>query len=141
MVKNIKEVHPNSIVLYEIGAFYYAYNRDAYIISYLFNYKLKKVNDDIYSSAFPKKYIARIKSKIETNKIDYILLDVRNNYEVIEKSENRNLNKYYKIFNKAQQFVKNKRRIDIVVDKLLLKIEQNDFLEKIRKIESIINES
>lgn len=39
-IKNIKLVHPNDIALVNVGNFYYAYGKDAYILSYLFKYKL-----------------------------------------------------------------------------------------------------
>ena len=45
MVENIKKVHPSVIIFYEIGTFYYTYGKDAYIISYMFDYKLRKVNN------------------------------------------------------------------------------------------------
>ena len=47
MVENIKKVHPSVIIFYEIGTFYYTYGKDAYIISYMFDYKLRKVNNSI----------------------------------------------------------------------------------------------
>ena len=64
MVENIKKIHPSTIIFYEIGTFYYIYGKDAYIISYMFDYKLRKVNNNnLYSSAFPKKYISKISTK------------------------------------------------------------------------------
>ena len=142
MVENIKKVHPSVIIFYEIGTFYYTYGKDAYIISYMFDYKLRKVNNsNIESSAFPKKYISKIKTKIEKNKIDYILIDVRNNYEVCEKDENGNLNNYDKIYEKAHYYVKCKKRIQLIGEKLLTKIEEINFKEKIKRIENIINEN
>lgn len=69
MVETIKEIHPHVIIFYEIGAFYYTYGKDAYILLYLFNYKLREVsNSNLYSCAFPKKYINRIKFKIDITK-------------------------------------------------------------------------
>ena len=41
IIKTIKEVHPKDLVLVKIGSFYHIYGKDAYIISYLFGYKLK----------------------------------------------------------------------------------------------------
>ena len=40
-IKNIKLVHPNDIALVNVGKFYYAYGKDAYILSYLFKYKFR----------------------------------------------------------------------------------------------------
>ena len=43
MIKVIKEIHPESLVLVKVGKFYNAYGKDSYILSYLFGYKLKTV--------------------------------------------------------------------------------------------------
>ena len=45
MIKNIKQIHPKDIILVEVGKFYYAYGKDAYILSYMFQYKLTKIPD------------------------------------------------------------------------------------------------
>ena len=41
VVKTIKFVHEFCVVLVKIGTFYSVYGKDAYIISYLFKYKIK----------------------------------------------------------------------------------------------------
>ena len=35
MAKNIKEVHPDTLVCYKVGAFVNCYGKDAYILSFL----------------------------------------------------------------------------------------------------------
>lgn len=80
IVKAIKQIHPEYIVLIKIGKFYYSYSKDAYIVSYIFNYKLKIVEENIRVCAFPvfilNKIMAKckrtIKTRIETSsKIPY----------------------------------------------------------------------
>ncbi len=41
MVKAIEQIHPKDVVLFKIGSFYHAYSKDSYILSYLFEYKIK----------------------------------------------------------------------------------------------------
>ena len=82
IVKAIKQIHPEYIVLIKIGKFYYSYSKDAYIISYIFNYKLKIVEKNIKVCAFPVFALNKIIAKLEENKINYIAVDRRNNYEV-----------------------------------------------------------
>ena len=94
IVKAIKQIHPEYIVLIKIGKFYYSYSKDAYIVSYIFNYKLKIVEENIRVCAFPVFILNKIMAKLEENKINYIIIDRRNNYEVDEKFDNGNLNKY-----------------------------------------------
>lgn len=45
-IKVIKRIHPEDIVLLKVGTFYHTYSKDAYIISYLFNYQIKKVEEN-----------------------------------------------------------------------------------------------
>lgn len=44
--------------------------------------------------AFLKKYFGKVVSTLEEKKINYLIIDPRNNYDVDEKSDNRNLNTY-----------------------------------------------
>ena len=41
MIKSIKEIHPKDLALFEEGAFYKSYGKDAYIISGIFGYNIK----------------------------------------------------------------------------------------------------
>ena len=79
IVKTVKEIHKEDIVFVKIGKFYQVYGKDAYIISYLFDYKLKKV-EEVYMCGFPESSKNRVIAKIEEKKINYIILDRRNNY-------------------------------------------------------------
>ena len=74
IAKTIKKIHIKDIVLIKIWSFYYAYDRDLYILSFLFSYRLNKI-EDVYSYAFSTKSL---------KKINYIIIDRRNNYEVDE---------------------------------------------------------
>ena len=138
MSKNIKEIHPNKVVLYKVGTFYNAYGKDAYIVSYIFGYNIKQGKDNIAICGFPSSIISKVEASFENKKIDYILLDVRNNYDEDEKQENGNLNKYEEILEKATRYVKLKRRIDEIHNYLLDEIFKEDIKGKIRKIEDII---
>ena len=60
IVKNIKQVHPEHIILIKIGKFYYSYRKDAYIISYIFGYKLKNIE----VCAFPVFILNKIMAKL-----------------------------------------------------------------------------
>ena len=138
IVKNIKQIHPEYIALIKIGKFYYSYGKDAYIISYIFNYKIKKVEENVCVCAFPVSITNKIISKLEENKINYLLIDRRNNYEVDEKSNNKNLNKYDIFFEKAKKFINLKNRIDNIYDYLISNMENEK--ELIKQIENVINE-
>ncbi len=141
IVKDIKLVHPKDIALIEIGKFYYAYGRDAYIISYLFKYKLVMVEQyNIYNVAFPKSSLPKVIAELENKKINYMLIDRRNNYYVQEKSDNKNLNSYDKFFEKAKKYINLQKRINNISNYLLQNINNPDITEKLKKMETIINE-
>ena len=140
IVKAIKQIHPEYIVLIKIGKFYYSYSKDAYIVSYIFNYKLKIVEENIRVCAFPVFILNKIIAKLEENKINYIVIDRRNNYEVDEKIDNGNLNKYNFYLEKSKRYINQKNRIEKIYNYLVYNIEKNENNKLIKEIDSLINE-
>lgn len=138
MIKTIKEIHPKDIILVKIGSFYHIYGRDAYIISYLFGYKLKAFEEKYVTCGFPIDCISKIMAKIEEKKINYITLDRRNNYEEDEVSDNRNLNQYDVYYEKAKKYVNLKIRVDNIYKVLTEELENENIKEKIIKLEEIV---
>ena len=106
MAKNIKQIHPDSVICYRTGKFYSVYGKDSYILSNIFNYKIDKIQNDIPKCGFPINASKRVMAKMEEEKIDYIFLDVKNNYDVEEKNSNGNLNNYTKILEESYKKVK-----------------------------------
>ena len=107
-------------------------------MSYLLGYAIKNTNDNIPTCGFPKNAINKVIVKLEKNKIDYVIIDTRNNYEVDSESYNKNLNNYDKILEKAHNYVKIKKRLERIETSLISKIDKPETLEKIKKIESIV---
>ena len=91
------------------------YGKDAYIISYIFDYKLKKV-EEVYMCGFPQDSYNKVIAKLEEKKINYMILVRRNNYEIDEFCDNKNLNTYTTYFEKAKWSLK--------IGKLLLEKEE-----------------
>ena len=55
MAKDIKKVYPEDVVMYKVGNFVQSFGKDAYIISYIFDYKLRSTKDNVAkSNRFPK---------------------------------------------------------------------------------------
>lgn len=90
---------------------------------------------------FQKKYFGRIASKLEEKKINYLIIDPRNNYDVNEKSDNRNLNTYEEEFKKAYFIEQQRKRINKVNEKLYEYIGKKEFKTIIKKVEEILNEN
>ena len=57
VIKTIKEINPETVILIQIGAFYHAYGKDAYILSYLCDYQIKSVENSYNTCGFPKSRI------------------------------------------------------------------------------------
>ena len=89
---------------------------------------------------FPESSINKVIAKLEDNKINYLILDRRNNYEVEEIYDNKNLNTYSKYFEKARKYINCKIRIDKINNFLIENIGNESFKEIISKMEEIINE-
>lgn len=139
IVENVKKIHPEYVVFVNIGKFYYTYRRDSYIISYLFNYKLNKF-DNISRCGFSDNSINKVIAKLEQNKINYIVLDRKNNYDVVNKLNNKNLNNYNKIFEKSKININLKKRIDNINMYLYSNLNNSQINKILTNMEKIINE-
>ena len=64
-------MHPEDITMVKVGNFYRVYGKDAYIIAYLFKYKISEEND-IMVSGFPTSSIKKVEARLENKKINYI---------------------------------------------------------------------
>ena len=141
MIQTIKLIHKFDIVFIRVGTFYQVYGKDSYIISYLFDYKIKFV-EKISTCGFPKNSINRIMAKLEELKINYIIVDKKNNYDVDLFYDNKNLNTYEKYYSQAKIYVNLKIRVNNIYDFLTKKIDEKDtnVKEIIKDIENLIDE-
>lgn len=119
VVKNAKEIHREYVILIRVGNFYNCYGRDSYIISYMHGYKIKILESNVYFCSFPKSAYNKVISKLDNNKVNYIILDKRNNYDVEDKINYGNLNKYDEIYEKAKSNIAYKMRIEKIYNYLL----------------------
>lgn len=71
MVKTIKEIKTKTILLLQVGEFFYQYGKDSYIMAYLFGYKIKTIENNIPFSSFPKQALNKVISKLEDKEINY----------------------------------------------------------------------
>ena len=139
MIKTIKRVHTADVALVKIGEFYHAYGKDACILAYLFDYKLKVIDNGCYTCGFPRKSIAKIQAELEKNLINYILLDRRNNYDVDEVCDNKNLNRYEEFSKKSYSYVKMKEKIDNIYNYFLMNMNKTETMALINQVEELID--
>ena len=95
IIKEIKAIHPDFISLIKSGTFYTVYGKDASIISNLFEYQVKTLENTI-TCGFPIKSIKRVQAKLENNKINYLIINRRTGYTIEEKADFKSLNTYNK---------------------------------------------
>ena len=137
MIKNIKQIHKKDIVFVKLGKFYYCYGRDSYIISYFCDYKLNVV-EDTYSCGFPTSSLSKVISKLENKKINYVIIDRRNNYQIDEKEDYKNLICYDKYYKQAKEKIGKKLRINRINNYLQDNSNKEGFLELLIQIEEIL---
>lgn len=140
MVQTIKEIHPKDVILIKTGTFYNAYLKDALILSYIFNYKIKKIESKYNVCGFPSSNINKIKSILEQRKINYRLIDRAHNYEEEENQNFKNNNTYDNEYDKAFKYLSIKNRIDTINSYLLDNIGNKNISNLLNNIEQVINE-
>lgn len=136
IVKEVKNIHPEYIVFIRTGEFYRIYGKDAYIISNLFEYKIKK-EQDIMTCGFPSKSLKKVEARLEQKKINYLLLDSKDNYRVNEKIDFKNLNTYDKQYTISKIYVNNQIRIERIYDILMQNARQEELKFVLKEIEDI----
>ncbi len=140
MIKTIKEIHQKSICMFKIGAFYHVYNRDSYILSYLFDYKVKSLGNNNKECGFPESALSKVKAKLENNKINYLVIDRRNNYDVDEQEDYKDLNRYDKFYEKSNKIINRRLRIENISNFLNENIEEEGFIQILGKMEEVMYE-
>lgn len=88
---------------------------------------------------FPDKSLNKVTATLENKKINYILLDRRNNYDVDTVSDNKNLNTYTENYEQAKKYINIKRRILRIYNELNDNIYNKEIKDKISKIEEVLN--
>ena len=101
-------------------------------------YKLNSLPEKIYDCGFPEKSLNKVKSELENKKINYIILDRRNNYEKEEEFDNKGLNRYKQVYAKARQYINLKQRIINIQAYLEKNINNKEIKNKIGEIEKIL---
>ena len=96
IINEIKEIYPNFLCLYKVGTFYHAYGKDAVVLSFLFNYKIKELSQNHKECGFLIGALNKVTAKLQNSQLNYLLIDRRNNYDVDEKEDYKQNNKCLK---------------------------------------------
>lgn len=68
-----KRKNKNSIILIKSGIFYETFNNDAYVMAYLFNYKIKKMSNCV-TAGFPERSIDNVKERLLKEKAPFVII-------------------------------------------------------------------
>ena len=115
----------NYVIIRKNGGFYYVFDDDAYVVSYLTNYKI--VND---RCGFPISSLDKVINLLEDNSVNYV---VRENMEDKYKKNYKKNNKYEKILDKG----KKKFNIDYRINNIIKSLNNLNY-DKLSNILDII---
>ena len=138
IAKEIKSIHPEDVALIKLGGFYKVYGKDAYILAKLLGYKIKE-EEKIANCGFPIKAINKVRTTLEKNKVNYILIDSRDEYNVNDKEDFKNLNKYKKVYEESKVYVNNQIKIEKIYEYLNKESQKKDLKNILEEIVKIID--
>lgn len=141
VIKTMKEVQVETVIFIQIGAFYHVYGKDAYILSYLFGYQIKTLENSYNTCGVPKSGLSKVLKVLEDNSISYMVTLKSQNYEVETEMKYKEKNKYTEIYEKAYKYVSIKRRIDNIYNYLIENINSPTIKTKVQKLEEALFES
>lgn len=141
VIKTMKEINPETIILIQIGAFYHVYGKDAYILSYLFGYQIKALENSYNTCGVPKSGLNKVLKILEDNKINYLVVIKSQNYEVETEMKYKDKNKYTEIYEKSYKYISVKNRINAIHNYLIENINTPEIKKKIQKLEEDLFDS
>lgn len=137
-VKIMKDINQSTVIMVRIGTFYHVYGKDAYILSYFFNYQIKSIENNYNTCGFPISASNKVLKTLEDNKINYMQVSRGDNYEVIAERAFKSENAYEENYEKAYKYVSKQNKINSIHSYLMDNINKDEIKEKIRKIEEIL---
>lgn len=117
----------SSVVIRRNGGFYYAFDNDALVISYLTGYKVSSGR-----CGFPLNSLNKVTNLLEESKVNYI---VKENMKEIESKNYKKNNKYNKVLDKG----KKKYNIDYKINSIIEKLNNLSY-DKLEELLEIIEE-
>lgn len=121
----------SSVVIRRSGGFYYVFDDDAMIISYLTGYKISGDR-----CGFPLNSLSKVTNLLEDNSINYL---VKEKMEEVDRREFKKNNKYGKILDKGKKKFSIDYRINNIMEKLN-ELSYDELEELLNIIEDYIDE-
>lgn len=118
--KELKEKYNEHVILIKYGKFYRAFDYDAFIINYFFNYKISSK----YTIGFPKENLNKVLMYLKNNSISSIVMNGINNYIIYSCLSN----KYSFYLDKSLEKINFNESISKLNDLMVSKIRNNSSL-------------
>lgn len=120
------------VVLIKFGNFYECFEKDAFILNVLFNYKVKKISNS-FKVGFPISSLDNVIDKFHKEKINYVVVD---NENVIKKSFDNN--NYFNYKFDMEEMLYNYLRIEKIIKYFEDNIIVSGFSDKLKHIEEML---
>ena len=120
------------VVLIKFGNFYECFEKDAFILNVLFNYKVKKISNS-FKVGFPISSLDNVIDKFHKEKINYVVVD---NDNVIKKSFDNN--NYFNYKFDMEEMLYNYLRIEKIIKYFEDNIIVSGFSDKLKHIEEML---
>ncbi|MBE5822043.1 MAG: hypothetical protein E7311_05620 [Clostridiales bacterium] len=140
IIRTVKELHKKDVVMVRGGKFIYVYGKDAVIISYMYNYQIKKIEGNVNSCGFPETALNKVISRLEDKCINYRVIDRSNEYNVEIEEDYKNKNKYDEIYNVANKYITKRNKVNEIYGYLMENLTNDEINGKIVEIEKIVYE-
>ena len=120
------------VVLIKFGNFYECFEKDAFIINDLFDYKVKRISNS-FKVGFPISSLDNVVDRLNKEKINYIVIDGE---KIIKKCYDDN--NYFKYKFDMEEVLYNYLRVEKIVKCLEDNLMSNEFNGKLKEIEKIL---
>ena len=121
---NIREINPDTIIIYKDNSKYTIYYKDVFILYTLLGFSFYRINN-IFEMYIDKRYLNYVLKILNTNHISYMIVDKINQYHIVKKSifiDKKNYEKYYL---KGRMLYKRRKQINKII--VILK---NNYISK-----------
>ena len=136
-IKEVKKLEPKSIIFVKIGSFYNVYGDDSFILSYLFGYKTKLLENGCRTCGFQITSASKVFSKLKENIINYLIIDKRLDFEIIEKNDFKRKNQYKNFLKIALPYMNLKEKLETLCQNILENMDNQDFESELENLENI----
>ena len=121
---NIREINPDTIIIYKDNSKYTIYYKDVFILYTLLGFSFYRINN-IFEMYIDKRYLNYVLKILNTNHISYMIVDKINQYHIVKKSIFIDTKNYEKYYLKGRMLYKRRKQINKII--VILK---NNYISK-----------